>query len=84
MQLLVRQRFYVTQQAARGDRHVLGSLTRFIPPVVAACFDTVCAAEVAMAAQAAACTREPAASPAQSGSSVGQADIAARVRSIRR
>lgn len=47
MQLLVQQRFYVKQHAARRDRHVRGSLTRFILPEVAACFDTVCTAEVA-------------------------------------
>lgn len=47
MQLLVQQRFYIKPHAARGDRHDRGSLTRFIPPEVAACFDTVCAAEVA-------------------------------------
>ncbi len=39
LQLLVPQRFYVTQQAARGDRHLWGGLSRFIPPAVAAHFD---------------------------------------------
>jgi DNA helicase-2/ATP-dependent DNA helicase PcrA len=43
LQLLVPQRFYVTQQAARGDRHLWGGLSRFIPPDVAACFEPVCA-----------------------------------------
>ena len=37
--LLVPQRFYVTQQAEWGDRHLYGSLTRFIPPTLAHCFD---------------------------------------------
>ena len=37
--LLVPQRFYVTQQAESGDRHLYGSLTRFIPPTLAHCFD---------------------------------------------
>ena len=37
--LLVPQRFHVTQQAKYGDRHLYGSLTRFIPPPVAALFD---------------------------------------------
>jgi DNA helicase-2/ATP-dependent DNA helicase PcrA len=41
LQLIVPQRFYVHQQAAYGDRHVYGSLTRFIPPAVAAQFDSV-------------------------------------------
>ena len=43
LQLLVPQRFYVTQQAARGDRHVWATLTRFIPPEVEACFERVTA-----------------------------------------
>ena len=38
--LLVPQRFHVTQQAKYGDRHLYGSLTRFVPPAVAALFDT--------------------------------------------
>ena len=38
--LLVPQRFHVTQQAKYGDRHLYGSLTRFVPPAVAAWFDT--------------------------------------------
>jgi len=41
LQLLVPQRFYVTQQAARGDRHLWGGLSRFIPPPVAAHFDAL-------------------------------------------
>ena len=41
LHLLVPQRFYVHQQSAFGDRHVYASLTRFIPPDTAACFDTV-------------------------------------------
>jgi DNA helicase II / ATP-dependent DNA helicase PcrA len=39
--LLVPQRFHVTQQAKYGDRHLYGSLTRFIAPAVAALFDSV-------------------------------------------
>jgi DNA helicase-2/ATP-dependent DNA helicase PcrA len=39
--LLVPQRFYVTQQRRFGDRHLYGGLTRFIPPDVAAHFDSV-------------------------------------------
>ena len=41
LHLLVPQRFYVTQQAEFGDRHLYGSLTRFIPPPVAALFEGV-------------------------------------------
>jgi DNA helicase-2/ATP-dependent DNA helicase PcrA len=40
LQLLVPQRFYVHQQAAGGDRHVYGSRTRFIPPKLAALFES--------------------------------------------
>ncbi|HSN33427.1 MAG TPA: 3'-5' exonuclease, partial [Ideonella sp.] len=39
--LLVPQRFHVTQQGAFGDRHLYGSLSRFVPPAVAALFDAV-------------------------------------------
>ena len=38
LSLLVPQRFHVTQQAKYGDRHLYASLTRFIPPPVAALF----------------------------------------------
>ena len=41
LHLMVPQRFYVTQQAAFGDRHVYGALTRFIPPEVARGFEGV-------------------------------------------
>jgi DNA helicase-2/ATP-dependent DNA helicase PcrA len=38
--LLVPQRFHVTQQAKYGDRHLYGSLTRFITPEMRLLFDT--------------------------------------------
>ncbi|HEV7912703.1 MAG TPA: ATP-dependent helicase, partial [Albitalea sp.] len=41
LQLIVPQRFYVTQQASFGSRHIYGSLTRFIPPAVAERFERV-------------------------------------------
>jgi DNA helicase II / ATP-dependent DNA helicase PcrA len=34
LQLIVPQRFYIGKQAAYGDYHVHGSLTRFIPPAI--------------------------------------------------
>jgi DNA helicase-2/ATP-dependent DNA helicase PcrA len=34
----------VTQQSARGDRHLWGGLSRFITPRVAGHFERVCAA----------------------------------------
>jgi DNA helicase II / ATP-dependent DNA helicase PcrA len=39
LHLLVPQRFYVTQQTKRGDKHLYGSLTRFIPPELVDKFD---------------------------------------------
>ncbi|MFO1338726.1 MAG: ATP-dependent helicase [Burkholderiaceae bacterium] len=39
--LMVPQRFYVTQQRRFGDRHMYGGLSRFIPPEVAARFDSM-------------------------------------------
>jgi len=39
LQVLVPQRFYVSGQSGVGDRHVYGSLTRFIPPEVASLFE---------------------------------------------
>ena len=44
LHLLVPQRFYVTQQSARGDRHLWGGLSRFITPQVTRHFERVCAA----------------------------------------
>jgi DNA helicase-2/ATP-dependent DNA helicase PcrA len=41
LHLVVPQRFYVTQQASLGSRHVYASLTRFIPPQVAGHFEPV-------------------------------------------
>ncbi|CAM5784135.1 ATP-dependent helicase [Rhizobacter fulvus] len=40
LHLMVPQRFFVTQQAEHGDRHLYGSLTRFIPPALADRFET--------------------------------------------
>ena len=41
LNLLVPQRFYVTQQRAFGDRHLYATVSRFIPPQVAAAFEAV-------------------------------------------
>ena len=41
LHLMVPQRFYVTQQRAHGDRHLYATLSRFIPPEVAARFQAV-------------------------------------------
>ena len=41
LHLMVPQRFYVTQQGSRGDRHVYGALTRFIPAEITSAFERV-------------------------------------------
>ena len=41
LHLLVPQRFYVSQQAAFGDRHVYGSISRFVPTHLHRWFDHV-------------------------------------------
>ncbi|HEY2560610.1 MAG TPA: ATP-dependent helicase [Caldimonas sp.] len=41
LHLLVPQRFYVSQQAAFGDRHVYGSISRFLPPPLHGLFEHV-------------------------------------------
>ncbi len=68
LHLLVPQRFYVTQQAARGDRHVYGAISRFLPPEVQGLFEH----------------REPTASSDERNlvaAPAASVDIAARVRS---
>jgi DNA helicase-2/ATP-dependent DNA helicase PcrA len=40
LQIVVPQRFYVTQQQGYGDRHVYAGRTRFIPPGMAKLFET--------------------------------------------
>lgn len=39
LQLIVPQRFYVTQQASGGDRHIYAGRTRFIPEAMTAQFE---------------------------------------------
>lgn len=41
LQLLVPQRFHVSQQHRLGDRHLYGGLSRLVPPAVAVQFDRV-------------------------------------------
>jgi DNA helicase-2/ATP-dependent DNA helicase PcrA len=66
LQLVVPQRYYLTQQAAGGSRHVYASLTRFIPPQVAALFERL--------------QRSIAPREAPIAAAVPAVDIAARVR----
>ncbi|MES2992090.1 MAG: ATP-dependent helicase [Pseudomonadota bacterium] len=71
LHLMVPQRFYVTQQAEHGDRHLYGSLTRFIPPALADRFDTNAAHE-----------EEPADGFPSAGIPDLRLDLAAGVRSL--
>ena len=41
LHLMVPQRFYVTQQAAYGDRHLYAAISRFLPPEMHDRFDHV-------------------------------------------
>lgn len=68
LRLLVPQRFHITQQTGRGDRHVYASLSRFIPPEVAAQFEAVGITNAIEATPTA---------PA-----IPQVDIAARIKSM--
>ena len=41
LHLIVPQRFYVTQQARNGDRHLYAQRTRFIPRAMTALFEDI-------------------------------------------
>ena len=58
LHLVVPHRFYVTQQAARGDRHVYASRTRFIPEADTTSFEPV-VWPVVVASTASAVNRQP-------------------------
>ena len=80
LHLLVPQRFYVTQQRAFGDRHLYGSLTRFIPSEVAACFERV--AGSASGTRSTSSNSAPSSMLAEaSPHRLGTFDVAAQVRS---
>jgi DNA helicase-2/ATP-dependent DNA helicase PcrA len=70
LQLVVPQRFHLTQQAASGARHVYASLSRFVPPGVAEHFERL--------------QREtpPEARPLTAAAGAPEIDLAARVRSL--
>jgi DNA helicase II / ATP-dependent DNA helicase PcrA len=69
LSLLVPQRFYVHQQSAFGDRHVYGTLTRFVPAALHARFEQLVARRPG----------QDAAPIAPAGIAV---DVSARVRSL--
>jgi DNA helicase-2/ATP-dependent DNA helicase PcrA len=70
LHLLVPQRFYVTQQRAFGDRHLYGSLSRFVPAALHGLFE-----QVAPLPAGASATPDDAATAAA-------LDVGARVRSL--
>jgi DNA helicase-2/ATP-dependent DNA helicase PcrA len=70
LHLLVPQRFYVTPQGGFGDRHIYGSLTRFIPPSVAATFEALGPVQASLADE-----------PLADGAVVPTLDIGAQLRS---
>jgi len=75
LHLIVPQRFYVTQQRKFGDRHLYGSLTRFIPAEVATSFER--ATGSAHRHEGGGADNEPA-----TARSIETFDVAARVRSL--
>jgi DNA helicase-2/ATP-dependent DNA helicase PcrA len=62
LQLVVPQRFYVTQQQGWGDRHVYAGRTRFIPPSLEKFFETRVWPEAAAVQAASATSPDPTAS----------------------
>jgi DNA helicase-2/ATP-dependent DNA helicase PcrA len=62
LQLVVPQRFYVTQEQGWGDRHVYAGRTRFIPPSLEKFFETRVWPEAAAVQAASATSPDPAAS----------------------
>jgi DNA helicase-2/ATP-dependent DNA helicase PcrA len=70
LDLLAPQRFFVSDQARHGDRHVYASLSRFLTPAVLECLERVCAQQFPGAEPAVAAGVAPA----------GCADLAARLR----
>ena len=75
LHLMVPQRFYVTQQTEFGDRHLYGSLTRFIPAEVALHFERLGPGRASDE-----CTVDHAIGPALDAAMC--ADVAAQVRSM--
>jgi DNA helicase II / ATP-dependent DNA helicase PcrA len=72
LDVMLPQRFYVTQQASGGDRHVYGSRTRFIPAALLPRFEQLTWPLAQPAADAA----------AEAPANVGRIDLAARMRAM--
>jgi DNA helicase II / ATP-dependent DNA helicase PcrA len=72
LDVMLPQRFYVTQQAGAGDRHVYGSRTRFIPAALLPRFEQLTWPLAQPAAEAA----------AEVPTNVERVDLAARMRAM--
>jgi DNA helicase II / ATP-dependent DNA helicase PcrA len=70
LEIVVPQRFYVTQQSAQGDRHVYGSRTRFIPNSLLSRFAS------------ASWPRDPASTPTSPEQARVHIDLAAQMRKM--
>ena len=77
LHLLVPQRFYVTQQDPLGDRHLYGSLSRFIPPSLHPLFERLRPQSDGLAIGSAAH-----ADHAEANAPTVSVDLSARVRSL--
>jgi len=77
LQLIVPQRFFVTQQRAQGDRHLYGGRTRFLPDALLPLFEADGPAQRARAALAGAAAAEAAKGPP----TLPPLDLRARLRS---
>lgn len=80
LHLLVPQRFYVTQQDPLGDRHLYGSLSRFIPPSLHPLFERLRPQPDGLAIGSAAHADH--ADHAEANAPTASVDLSARVRSL--
>jgi len=69
LDILVPQRFYVTQQTPNGDRHIYASRTRFIPPALLPMFEACAWPEP-----------EPGADPAAEARAAAKVDLSQKMR----
>jgi DNA helicase-2/ATP-dependent DNA helicase PcrA len=69
LDILVPQRFYVTQQTPNGDRHIYASRTRFIPPALLPLFEACAWPEP-----------QPGADPAAEARAAAKVDVAKKMR----
>jgi DNA helicase-2/ATP-dependent DNA helicase PcrA len=69
LDILVPQRFYVTQQTPNGDRHIYASRTRFIPPALLPLFEACAWPEP-----------EPGADPAAEARAAAKVDLSKKMR----